>query len=114
MLPGFLLIGTTQSALQLYGGLGLLATGSALAMPCLSALVSHYAPKDLQGLAQGTFRSMGALARATGPAMGGLLYWKMGHEMPYYAGALLMLLPILLIARLPIPTHRLTPTSDHQ
>ena len=35
--------------------------------------------------------------------MGGLLYWKMGHEMPYYAGALLMLLPILLIARL--PTH---------
>jgi MFS family permease len=106
MLPGFLLIGFTGSTPQLYLGLGFLSVGSALAMPCLSALVSHYAPADVQGLAQGTFRSMGALSRAIGPALGGVLYWKLGSEIPYVSGAVLMLLPLVLILGLPTPAHQ--------
>ncbi len=112
MLPGFLFIGTTETTAQLYLGLGLLAVGSALAMPCLSALVSHYAPQDVQGLAQGTFRSMGALSRAIGPAVGGILYWKLGSEMPYFSGAALMVIPMLLILGLPTPAHRIQNTAE--
>ena len=106
MLPGFLLVGSTDTTGQLYAGLGLLAAGSALAMPCLSALASHYTPPDAQGISQGTFRSMGALARAIGPALGGVLYWKLGSEVPYTGGAALMLIPFMLIATLPPPPHR--------
>jgi MFS family permease len=115
MIPGFLLISGTSTVGQLYVGLGLLAVGSALAMPCLSALVSHYAPPELQGLAQGTFRSMGALSRAIGPAIGGILYWKLGSEAPYLVGAALMLLPMVLILGLPTPAHRreAVPSSGH-
>ena len=56
--PGFFLMGKSQTPGELYSGLAFMAVGSALVMPCLSALVSRYAPADRQGLALGTFRSM--------------------------------------------------------
>ena len=39
VVPGFLTVGGSGSTAILYVGLGLMATGSALIMPCLSALV---------------------------------------------------------------------------
>ncbi len=101
LVPGFLAVGFTASVPQLYAGLFLMAVGSALAMPSLSSLVSRYAPADVQGLVLGTFRSMGALARALGPILGGVVYWLAGSAAPYLAGALLLLLPLALALRLP-------------
>jgi MFS family permease len=72
-LPGFVLIGTSYSVAQLYLGLTFMAVGSAFTMPTLSALASRYAPPDRQGLAMGSFRSAGALSRAVGPILGGLI-----------------------------------------
>ncbi|MEO0651851.1 MAG: MFS transporter [Planctomycetota bacterium] len=107
LIPGFLLVGTAApSQTLLYGGLFLLATGSALSFPSLSALVSLYAPPADQGLALGTFRSMGSLSRAVGPVLGGLIYWSLGASAPYFLGAVALLVPLGLSAKLPAPEPR--------
>ena len=59
--------GGAQAEGMFYLGLGFLAVGSALATPCLTALVSLYTPADRQGEVLGTFRSLGALSRAVAP-----------------------------------------------
>lgn len=106
LVPGFLLVGFAATTTVLYAGLFCMAVGSALAMPCLSALVSRYAPVEAQGLVLGSFRSLGALARAVGPLLGGGLYWLHGSEAPYLAGAALILWPLLLAFGLPpVPAH---------
>jgi MFS family permease len=99
--PGFVLIGICETETMLYLGLFFMAVGSALVMPCLSALASHYTPLDRQGLSLGVFRSMGSLARAVGPLVGGALFWKFGSETPYLLGAAFLLLPVLMARGLP-------------
>jgi MFS family permease len=99
--PGLILTGWTWSTVQLYLGLACLAVGSALVLPSLSALVSRYTPADRQGLALGIFRSLGALARAIGPAVGGCLYWGLGSWSPYLLGAVSLVLPLVLALGLP-------------
>jgi MFS family permease len=103
LLPGFVLVGFAHSTPVLYAGLLLLAVGSALEMPCLSGLVSLYAPADRQGLALGTFRSMGALSRAVGPLLGAGLYWALSPTAPYLIGAVALLWPLWLSLSLPDP-----------
>lgn len=99
--PGFVAIAFVQGSGMLFFGLFLMAYGSALVIPCTSALVSRYAPKDQQGLALGLFRSVGALSRALGPIVGGLLYWRFGASTPYFAAAAYLVLPLLLAVKLP-------------
>ncbi|MCA8979833.1 MAG: MFS transporter [Planctomycetes bacterium] len=99
--PGFLCVGFWASQVGLYTGLGFLALGSALAMPCLSALISRYSPPQVQGRVMGAFRSVGSLARAVGPIVGGTLYFRFGLTSPYLVGAVCLLLPIALAFRLP-------------
>ena len=101
LVPGFLWVALARSPGDLYGGLSFLAVGSALAMPCLSALASRYSPPERQGLALGTFRALGSLSRALGPFAGALLYWRFGSAMPYLAGAAFLLLPLGLAWSLP-------------
>lgn len=101
LLPGFVLVGVSGSQLSLYAGLGFLAVGSALAMPCLSALVSRYSPAAVQGRVMGAFRSVGSLARAIGPVLGGVLYFRFGSTAPYVVGAVFLLLPLALAFGLP-------------
>ena len=103
VLPGFLLTGLCQSVGLLYVGLFFMAFGSAFAMPTLSALASLYAPAQRQGLALGAFRSAGALSRALGPILGGVLFWKFSSEAPYLLASALLLAPLITIARLPEP-----------
>jgi len=103
ILPGLLAIHQAYSSPMLYVGLAFLAVGSAIAMPCMSALVSRYSPAERQGAALGAFRSAGALARAVGPFLGGALYWWLGSGAPYMAGAVFLLWPLLLALRLPPP-----------
>jgi len=99
--PGLLLVGAAGSSLTLYLGLTLLALGSALVMPCYSSLVSRYCPEERQGLALGIFRSLGSAARAVGPLLGGILYWRFGSWGPYYVGAVVILVPLALSLGLP-------------
>jgi MFS family permease len=101
ILPGLLIIGAAPSELVLYVGLSFLAVGSALTTPSLTALVSLYAPDDRQGEILGTFRSLGSLARAIAPLTASVLYWRYGSSVPYFASALLLLVPLALAFTLP-------------
>jgi MFS family permease len=96
-LPGFLLVGFAHSKAMLYAGLFPLAAGSGCVMPSLSALVSHLAPADRQGLALGIFRSLGSMSRAIGPVLGGLLFFGLGSSSPYVAAAVVVTLPVWLL-----------------
>jgi MFS family permease len=106
LVPGFALVGISGGVATLYVGLFLLAAGSALVVPTLSALVSLYTPSDRQGTVLGAFRATGAASRAVGPVLGGLLYFGLGSRAPYLIGALFLLLPWYLASRLPQPDTR--------
>ena len=112
LVPGLLVTGTAGSEGLFYLGLALLAVGSALATPCLTALTSLYTPADRQGEVLGTFRSLGALSRAVGPVLACAAYWKLGSEWPYYGATALMLLPILLALGLPAVPGRKVAADD--
>ena len=103
LIPGLLIVGWAPTEIPFYGGLALLAIGSALVSPCLSALVSLYTPADRQGEVLGVFRSVGALSRAIAPVIAGLVFWKLGSQWPYYGSGLVMLAPLLLSGRLSAP-----------
>jgi hypothetical protein len=49
------------------------------------------------------FRSLGSLARAIGPVVGGLIYWRLNPEGLYALGGIIMLVPITMGLRLPQP-----------
>ncbi|MFZ9887799.1 MAG: MFS transporter, partial [Myxococcota bacterium] len=99
--PGLVSIGAATTEVLLYGGLLLLAVGSALATPTLTALASLYAPEHRQGELLGVFRSLGSLARAIAPLLAASLYWRFGSALPYYFGALMLVVPLALATRLP-------------
>ena len=104
--PGLVLTGlsgVSGSQAMLYGGLGLLALGSGLAIPTLASLVSLYAPRHRQGEVQGIFRSLGALARAVGPVAACAVYFRYGAPALYIAGAALCLAPLAIASALPRP-----------
>lgn len=101
LIPGLLIIGYSMSTWMLYLGLFFLATGSAMIIPCLTSLVSLYTPSEYQGKSVGIFRSLGALARVIGPIVAAIIYWKAGSAVPYYLGAMFMIIPILMVGKLP-------------
>ncbi|MFT3773914.1 MAG: MFS transporter [Minicystis sp.] len=76
----------------LYGAMGLIAFGSALTNPSLSAFVSRCADAGSQGAVLGVLQSAGAFARVCGPATGGLLYQAVGIQAPYVAAGIGMLI----------------------
>ena len=65
-----MLIAYASNSWMLYAGLFFLATGSSMAIPTLTSLVSLYTPAAEQGRSIGIFRSLGALARVVG------LFWR--------------------------------------
>lgn len=70
--------------------------GQSLVLPNISALLSRTTSPDCQGAVLGLNQAMGALARASGPVMGGALFSIVGPSAPFYAGALLAAPAVLL------------------
>ena len=101
ILPGLLLVAICQRQRILYLGLFLLAVGSSLVTPCLTALVSLYAPEERQGQVLGVFRSVGALARAFAPIAAAVVYWRFGSHWPYFGSALILCIPLVISFGLP-------------
>ncbi len=105
LIPGLILIGLAYSNFMLYAGLFFLSVGSSMIIPCLTSLVSMYTPAHEQGRSIGIFRSMGALARVVGPITASIIYYKYGSAAPYYIGSAFLLIPILMMMRLPEVKH---------
>ena len=103
VIPGLLILSIAFQTALLFLGLTFLALGSALIMPCLTALVSLLAPEQQQGRAIGVFRSLGSLARVIGPFAISILYWRFGADKAYWGGALFLIIPLILVWRLKAP-----------
>lgn len=103
IIPGLLILAFAQSGTMIYAGLFFLALGSAMTIPCLTSLASFYSPKHMQGQCLGIFRSLGSLGRVIGPIYASLVYWKYGSMTAYITGAVLILLPAMLVKTLPAP-----------
>ncbi len=100
---GLVVLGLAPSIPTLYIGLAFLAFGVGLCSPTLTSLVSLFASESEQGKALGAFRSIGSLARAVGPIIASLVFWAFGSAQLYFAGAVVVLIAVVLSRRIPDP-----------
>ncbi|EDO49252.1 predicted protein, partial [Nematostella vectensis] len=97
IIPGMILVGLAKTTFILYAGLTLFSYGSAVVVPCLTALISRYGSEDQKGRVMGIFRSLGALARGIAPFVFCTVYWSVGAFWSYVCGASCFLLPLFLL-----------------
>lgn len=103
LIPGFLLIGLVDwfpYTWLMVAGISLLSASTGLVFPALSTLVSVAGDPQRQGWVMGAFRSSSAFGRAVGPLLAANIYfwWRPGGT--YFACAVLVAIPLLLIVRL--------------
>ncbi|MBC2596417.1 MFS transporter [Ruficoccus amylovorans] len=103
MIIAFLLIAAIIRQSSFFVALGFMSIGSGLVFPCLVALVSLHAGSAEQGRYLGLFRSAGSLARAIGPLLAAVAYYFLGSSVTYAAGAAVLILPLMLLAKLRQP-----------
>ena len=104
---GFLALGIGLAALPFAENLPLLlftlviiAYGFSISSPALNSLLSLNIPAEQQGGILGIGRSASTLARALGPVGAGYLFALIGRDWPFYAGALLMFIVLLMALKL--------------
>lgn len=103
IIPGLILLAYTHSLNTLMFGLFFLATGAAMSIPTLTSLISLFASDREQGHVLGIFRSLGALGRIVGPLWASLVFWRWGSMTSYLLGSVFLLLPIIVLTRIPNP-----------
>lgn len=91
MAAGFSALPAGGSSWSVGGALGAMALGGALAIPTLTSLVSQQAGSERYGAVLGASQALGSLGRATGPAVGGLLYTAMA-PLPFFVPAVVLAL----------------------
>ena len=84
-------------------GILLMSAGVALIGPCLTAMTSLFSAESQQGFHLGVFRSAGSLARATGPLLAAIIYFRFGSSVAYTTGAFLLILPLLVLSTVDQP-----------
>jgi multidrug resistance protein len=91
--------------------MGAIAVASGLMTPSLSGLISIATPADEQGGILGVYQSLGSLARAVGPFLGGLAFDVVSPGAPLWMAGIVLGLAALFAAKLPrrsAPTVRST------
>jgi len=86
-----------------YLSLFLMSTGVAFISPTLTALTSLHSKETDQGFHLGVFRSSGSMARACGPLLAGLVYFKFGSSFAYLLGSIFLLIPAIFLLSVPQP-----------
>tara|TARA_B100000963_G_scaffold263027_1_gene231189 strand:+ start:3863 stop:5203 length:1341 start_codon:yes stop_codon:yes gene_type:complete len=100
----FLMISNSFDEITFFIALFLMSCGVALISPTLTALTSLHSGESDQGFHLGIFRSSGSMARACGPLLAGLVYFTCGSVTAYVFGAVILLLPFLILRKVPQPT----------
>lgn len=103
MIAGLVLIGLAGkngSVAQLFIVLPIAVVGFSAVTPSLQALLSLRTTNDRQGEVLGLGQSMSALARIAGPVIGFQLFHETHVERPYWFGAAMMAVALVLIALL--------------
>ena len=78
-----------------------LALGMGLTQPSLNSLISRQAGQEEQGEVMGVSQSAGSLSRVLGPFAAGFCFAAFGRNSPYFFGAVLVAVTLLLALKLP-------------
>jgi DHA1 family tetracycline resistance protein-like MFS transporter len=76
--------------------MGLLMVGHSLAFPAAGALLSRHTPRERQGGTMGLLMASNAVGRIVAPPLFGLIYAAVGRDAPWYAGAAIIALVVLI------------------
>jgi MFS family permease len=90
----------SRSLAELLAGTAFLALGMGLTQPSISSLLSRAAGGERQGETMGVAQSAGSFARIVGPAFAGVLFGAFGRQAPFWSGALVVAVALLLAWRL--------------
>ena len=101
----FILLAFPSSESWFFFALFLMSCGVAFISPTLTALTSLHSSEQDQGFNLGIFRSSGSIARACGPMLAGLTYFLFGSGFAYTIGAFLLLIPFLILLKVPKPSR---------
>ena len=99
----FLMISNSFYETTFFIALFLMSCGVALISPTLTSLTSLHSSESDQGFHLGVFRSSGSMARACGPLLAGLVYFTCGSVTAYAYGAILLLVPFVILRKVPQP-----------
>lgn len=100
---GMLLIPFSTELWMLITAMMIATYGFSVISPSLNSLISLQTNEEEQGAMMGVTRSATTLARVGGPAWAGLLFSAFGMNWPYYGGAAVMALVVVLaLAALPV------------
>ena len=97
---GMLLIPFSHSLAILLVAMTIVACGFSVVSPSLNSLVSLGVDPGAQGGIMGVTRSATTLARVLGPIWAGALFHYLGRDWPYYAGAVVMAIVVILGLRM--------------
>jgi MFS family permease len=75
--------------------MALLMIGHSLAFPSAGALLSRNTPPERQGSTMGLMMASNAVGRIVAPPLFGLIYEEVGHDAPWYVGAAMIGLVVL-------------------
>jgi MFS transporter, DHA1 family, tetracycline resistance protein len=99
------LIALVPSGPLLYPVVGILAVGTGLAIPALTALISRRVSEREQGKVMGGQQAILSLTLLIGPLISGLAFDHLGVPFPYWIGGLLAALALLITAVALLPNH---------
>ncbi len=111
---GFVWLAAHQSEWQMWAAMAPIGIGGGLAGPPVIAMLTHRASADKQGRVHGLNQSATSLGRAIGMAGGGLLYDTLNPTAPYWFGAAVLAVTLLLLMSLKAdhsPVETATPAS---
>jgi len=106
------LIALVPSGPLLYPVGGILAIGTGLAIPALTALISRRVSQREQGKVMGGQQAILSLSLILGPSISGLAFDHLGVPAPYWIGALLATLSLLAASLILLPEHRTLLAGD--
>jgi DHA1 family tetracycline resistance protein-like MFS transporter len=100
------LIALVPSGWMLYPVVGVLAVGTGLAIPSLTALISRRVSGQEQGKVMGGQQAILSLTLILGPVIAGLAFDHLGGPAPYWIGGFLAALALLVAAATLLPKRR--------
>lgn len=106
MAVGLGLVALVPSGSLLYPVVGALALGVGLAIPALTSIVSRRVSDREQGKLMGGVQAILSLALISGPIISGLAFDQLGVPAPYFIGALLAALALMIAAPGLLPLRR--------
>ena len=96
---GIAMIPFSSNIVMLVIAMSIAGYGFSVTSPALNSLISLQAGDDEMGGIMGVTRSASTMARFLGPAWAGLLFGVLGRDWPYFGGALIMLIVLVIGAK---------------